>query len=217
MRYRMLRFGLAAAFVASMMVVQAGQALATAPTLAPTLLSPTNNADVGNANPTLSWSAVGGATMYRVQIATSNTFTSPIYNVETHALQATPQNLLPFTTLYWRVAGEDSSSNLGPWANAWQFTKSLSTTPVTLTPTNATTLVFPTDPVVFSWQPVAGAVSYTLQIGNSNTFTGYAVVDAMELPDLMAGHAPAGKPRRRRGRSDGHGLFVESRSGGRHV
>ena len=171
MRHRMFRLGLAAAFVASMTVVQAGQALATAPTLAPTLLSPTNSSDVGNANPTLSWSAVGGATMYRVQIATTNTFSSTIYNQETHALQATPPTLLPFTTMYWRVAGEDASSNLGPWANAWQFTKSLSTTPVTLTPTNGQTLVFPTDPVVFSWQPVAGATSYTVQIGNSNTFT----------------------------------------------
>ncbi len=170
MRDRMWRLGLAAAFVASLLIVQAGQALATAPSSAPTIKSPVNGSNVGNANPTLSWAAVGNAVYYRVQISTIATFSSTIYDVETHALQATPPSLLPFTTLYWRVAGEDSSHATGPFSTA-SFTKSLSSAPVPLTPTNGGTLIFPTDPVVFSWQPVPGAVSYTLRVGNSSDFT----------------------------------------------
>ncbi len=170
MRDRMLRLGFAAAFVASLLIVQAGQALATAPSSAPTIKSPANGSNVGNANPTLSWGAVGNAVYYHVQISTSATYSSPIYDVETSALQATPPSLLPFSTLYWRVAGEDSSHALGPYATA-SFTKSLSSAPVTLTPTNGQTLVFPTNPILFSWQPVPGAISYTLQIGNSSDFT----------------------------------------------
>ena len=171
MRRQLPCLGLTTAIVVSLLMVQAGQALATAPTSAPTILSPVNGSSVGNGNPTLSWTAVGNAVRYRVQIATTLTFSSTIYSVDVTALQATPPTLLPFSTLYWRVAGEDGSSALGPYSVA-SFTKNISSAPVTVTPSNRQTLTFPTDPVVFSWQPVPGAVSYTLQVGNSSDFIG---------------------------------------------
>ena len=171
MRNRLPRLGLATVVVVSLLMVQAGQALATPPTSAPTIVSPVDGSSVGNANPTLSWKAVGNAVRYRVQISTSLSFASTIYSADVYALQATPPTLLPFSTLYWRVAGEDDGNVLGPWSAA-SFTKSISSAPVALTPTNGQTLTFPTNPVVFSWQPVPGAVSYTLQVGNSSDFIG---------------------------------------------
>jgi large repetitive protein len=171
MRHKISCLGIALGLVASLLMVSAGQVLATAPTSAPTILSPSDGSTVGAANPTLSWSAVGNAAKYRVQIATSLTFSSPIYSIETPGLTATPQSQLPFSQLYWRVAGEDSGGLTGPYTVA-SFSKTLGSAPTPLTPTNAQTLTFPTDPVVFSWLPVAGAVSYTIQIGNSSDFTG---------------------------------------------
>ena len=170
MSHRLSRLGFALAIAVSLLTVQAGRASATAPGSAPTIVSPVDGSSVG-ANPTLHWTAVGNAVRYRVQIATALTFSAPVYSVECTGLYATPQSLLPFGTLYWRVAGEDGSGNVGPYAQA-SFTISASTAPVTLTPTNGQTLTFPTNPVIFSWQPVPGATSYTVQVANSSSFVG---------------------------------------------
>jgi hypothetical protein len=173
MRHLFSRLCMVLAIVVSLLIVQAGAALATAPTAAPTILGPANGSSVGSVNPTLSWSPVSSAVRYNVQISTSALFSTTIYSVDTYALQATPPMLLPFQTLYWRVAGEDGGNVLGPYSAA-SFTKSVASAPAALTPTDKQVLTFPTDHLVFSWQPVAGAVSYTLQIGNSNDFIGAA-------------------------------------------
>ena len=171
MRHHLPRLGLAMAVVLSLLTAQTGHAVAAAPASAPTILSPADGSSVGNANPTLSWSAVPGAFRYRVQISATSSFSTTIYSADVFALQATDPNLLPFSTLYWRVAGEDEGSVVGPWSVA-SFTKTISSAPVTVTPTNNQTLTFPTDAVVFSWQPVPGATSYTIQVGNSADFIG---------------------------------------------
>jgi FKBP-type peptidyl-prolyl cis-trans isomerase 2 len=100
----------------------------------------------------------------------------------------TPPSILPFSTLYWRVAGEDGGV-VGPYA-VGSFTKSLSSAPTTLTPTNGQVLTFPTNPVVFSWQPVSGAVSYTVQVANNASLisaTQYQTYNtSLTLPDTQA-------------------------------
>jgi len=148
----------------------AGTALAVAPSSAPTIVSPTDGSSVG-ANPILSWASLTGAAKYRVQIATTIGFSSTLYNVDTFALQATPPSQLPFGQLYWRVAGLDSSNNIGPYAVA-SFTKLAGTAPVSISPTDGQTLHFPTDPVLLTWQPVPGATSYTVQVDNASDFVG---------------------------------------------
>ncbi len=171
MRHRTPRLGCAVVMVTSLLLAQAGQALATAPAGAPVILGPADGSSVGNSNPTLSWSGLTGAVRYKVQISTISSFSSTIYSQDTYALQVTPPAILPFATLYWRVAGEDGSGATGPYSVA-SFTKSVNTAPTPLTPTNGQTLVFPTDPAIFSWQPVPGAVSYVLQIDDASDFVG---------------------------------------------
>jgi hypothetical protein len=166
MGHRLSRLGFALAIAVSVLTTQAGSVLATAPAAAPIIVSPVNGSSVG-ANPTLNWQAVAGAARYRVQIATGPTFSAPIYSIETYGLYATPQSQLPFGTLYWRVAGEDGGGAVGPYSQV-SFTMTASTAPVTLTPTNGQTLTFPTNPIIFSWQPVPSATSYTLRIANSS-------------------------------------------------
>ena len=170
---RLFSVALSLGFAVSMLGVMPGAVLATAPSSAPTILSPANGSAVGSSNPTLSWAALSGATRYRVQVATASSFSSPLFNVDTFALQATPPTQLPFGTVYWRVAGMDDGNNVGPYTVA-SFTKVTGTAPVPVSPTNGQKLHFPTDPVLFTWQPVPGATSYTVQVGTSSDFIGAA-------------------------------------------
>ncbi len=89
---------------------------AAPPSGAPTLLAPAEGATVSS-NPILSWSAVSGAAKYRVQISTEPDFTPLTYNVDTVNRKATPPADLPLGLLYWRVAGTDGGSGIGPFTD----------------------------------------------------------------------------------------------------
>ncbi len=143
---------------------------AAAPPSAPTGLSPSSGATV-YANPVLSWSAVSGAARYRVQVSTAPDFSVITYAVDTQELRATPPTDLPLGTLYWRVAGMDGSSLLGPWADT-QFNKVWAAAPTPQYPPNLATLTFPTDALRFTWSALAGAASYELQVDDASDFIG---------------------------------------------
>ena len=141
---------------------------AVPPSGAPTLLNPTEGATVSS-NPILSWSAVTGAAKYRVQVSTELDFTPLVYNVDTVNRKATPPADLPLGLLYWRVAGTDGSSGIGPFTDG-TFTKEWGNAPVIDAPADGDTFNFPTEPVLFDWQPLAGAKSYTLEIDDDDQF-----------------------------------------------
>ena len=143
---------------------------AVAPSGAPTLQTPTAGQTVSS-NPTFSWTAVTGATKYRFQVSTSNTFTPLTYTVDTTNRKATPPADLPLGTLYWRVAGTDGAAGIGPFTNG-TFTKQWGTAPTILAPASVDTFDFPTEPVLFRWQPLAGAKSYTIEIDDAPDFIG---------------------------------------------
>jgi hypothetical protein len=141
---------------------------AVAPSGAPTLLNPTDGSTVSS-NPVFSWTAVTGAAKYRVQVSTQSDFSPLVYNVDTVNRKATPPADLPLGLLYWRVAGTDGSSGIGPFSEG-SFTKEWGTAPVIDAPANGDTFDFPTEPVLFDWQPLAGAKSYTLEIDDDDQF-----------------------------------------------
>ncbi len=147
-------------------------AFAVAPASPPTLIGPSDGLTV-SANPVLSWGTLAGATKYRVQVSTVSTFATTVYSVDTINVRATPPADLPLGTLYWRVAGMDSASNLGPYATR-EFTKAWGVAPTLTAPADLATLDFPSEPVLFSWQPLAGAKSYTLEIDDASDFIGAA-------------------------------------------
>jgi hypothetical protein len=168
----MRRFSIAfltAGFVISVLGASPGAVMAAAPTSSPTLISPSDGATVSS-NPVFNWTAVTGASKYRIEVSTSNTFNPIVWHVDTVALHATPPTQLPTGALWWHVAGMDASLNVGPYA-VDSFTRVQSTAPVPVGPTDGQTLHFPTDPTLFTWQPVAGATSYTIQISTTSIFT----------------------------------------------
>ncbi|MFL5681206.1 MAG: hypothetical protein ACJ77B_11465 [Chloroflexota bacterium] len=147
-----------------------GTVAAVAPSGTPSLLTPTEGQTVSS-NPTLTWTAVTGAVKYRVQISASSGFSPLVYNVDTTNRKATPPNDLPLGTLYWRVAATDGASGIGSFQEG-TFVKQWGTAPTLLAPADAATLDFPTEPVLFSWQPLAGASSYTLEVDDAADFIG---------------------------------------------
>jgi hypothetical protein len=168
--YRLARAILCAGFALSVMMIGPGATLAVAPSNAPTIVSPANGSNVGSTNPVLNWTSVAGATKYRVQVSAASDFSSLLYNSDTYSLHAAPTVQLPTGTVYWRVAGLDGSLNAGPSAQA-SFIKTQMAAPSLTSPIDGQTLHFPVDPLLFVWQPVAGATSYTLQVSNDSVFT----------------------------------------------
>ena len=126
---------------------------AAPPSGSPTLLSPTEGQTVSS-NPTFSWTSVGGAVKYRVQVSTSPAFSSFAYNVDTVNVKATPPADLPLGLLYWRVAATDGGSGIGSYTSG-TFTKEWGAAPTITSPDLVDTFDFPTQPVLFRWQPLA--------------------------------------------------------------
>jgi Tol biopolymer transport system component len=89
---------------------------------APTLVSPTNGATGIPLSPTLAWSAVAGATSYRLQVSNNPAFSSIV--LDQWNLSSTSQTVSGLSmsrTYYWRV----NATNEGPasdWSSVWKFT-----------------------------------------------------------------------------------------------
>ncbi|MBI4725980.1 SUMF1/EgtB/PvdO family nonheme iron enzyme [candidate division TA06 bacterium] len=91
------------------------------PPATPTLSTPANGAAGITTNPTLTWNASSGATSYTLQVSTSNTFGSFVYNQS--GLASTSQaigGLVCDTTYYWRVNASDSFGS-SSWSSVWNF------------------------------------------------------------------------------------------------
>lgn len=130
----------------------------------------------------LSWESTPGASAYKVEVATTPTFDSGtvIAGVETYAVSWVPTTVLSATearTLYWRVAAFSSGTSAtsrGSYSPAQGFDTDAMATPELVRPSSGATVNYPT-PVTFGWEPVPGAVSYTLQYSPDSSFPTEAV------------------------------------------
>jgi len=101
----------------------------TATPVAPTLLSPANDATV--AQPiTFDWSDVANATSYEIQIDDSKNFTAPLTFSQTVNVSQAIVTGLPAQRLFWRVRAFNSAGVAGPFSTSRRFTAlAASTTP----------------------------------------------------------------------------------------
>ena len=91
-----------------------------APAIAPTLISPVNNANsIAVAGTTLQWSSVTSATSYEYQFDDNSSFTSPATGT-TASLTVSTGNLLANSTYYWKARAVNASGN-SPWSVIWAF------------------------------------------------------------------------------------------------
>lgn len=135
----------------------------------PTLVTPGDGAVNISTSPTLIWNAVPGADTYRLQVSTSNTFATTVYNDSTRTNISQPVSGLTIgTTYYWRVNSKISGGT-SAYSTVWRFT--------TIAPPAAPVLVAPvaaaqnqaTSPTL-SWLASTGASTYRLQVSTSISF-----------------------------------------------
>ena len=154
---------------------------ASAPELAVSLATPTDSSEVNSLNPVLSWSGLGGATSYRLQVASDSNFqelvidatnlTDVVYNVPSG-------KLVNDRTYYWRVNG--SKGNLtSTWSSAWRF-KTPSGKPAPPPPSSKAAIQII---VTLDGSEWSGGVNY--RITGPESFSGTSVPHAFR--DLPAG------------------------------
>lgn len=96
--------------------------LLSPPTVAPTLLSPTNNSIDAVITPLLDWQILAGATQYEYQLAYDNLFANLVLSgtTSTDKFQVTSP-LIVDQQYYWRVKGNNTCGN-GVWSSVFTFT-----------------------------------------------------------------------------------------------
>lgn len=150
------------------------QAQAVAPTVAPETVSPSTYAVVPP-TPVFSWLPVTGAVKYRFQASISASFPAssptPLYDVITYGLHASPPSALPAGPAYWRVAAMDASGLAGPFSGTVPFVVDTAVSPAPTAPADGATLSYPSQPPVLKWQPLAGAKTYTVEVDDAVDFT----------------------------------------------
>jgi len=152
------------------------------PPVIPTLVSPTNGT-TGLANPvTLTWNASASAVGYLVAVSTDTAFSTA--NVLTFTTSATKQALPQLkagTVYYWRVRAIGStaiSTIMSDWSTVWAFTIAVVSPPK---PPAIPALISPANmangiarPVNLTWNAVASAACYLVQVSTANSFTASA-------------------------------------------
>jgi hypothetical protein len=173
---------------------QASTEPVSAPLPAPSIVGPD---DSGLAYPhpvrkpvKLDWAPVSGATGYRVEVGTDDTWSDdPVFTQDVFASEDTLPLWLPNATYAWRVAALQGSA-VGHWSSESgqahsdpTFTTGWRSTP---TPNTVTTpfVGYPT----FSWSPVTEASGYELQV-STDPFD-FAPVSTAPSPDTTASPAP---------------------------
>ena len=139
----------------------------------PVLSSPASGSTGLSTSPTLTWNASSGATSYALQVSTSSSFSSYIYNQ--NGLTSTSQavsGLSSSTVYYWRVQATNSYGS-SAWSLVWNFTTtgSAPSTPILSTPASGSTGIS-TGPSL-AWNSSSGATSYALQVSTSSSFSSY--------------------------------------------
>lgn len=143
--------------------------------------------------PEFKWTAVEGATSYRLQVSGDTAFTTYAVNITTPNTSYTPTNVAVFPEgeWFWRVRVE-APAPIGEYSSVWSFTKqwaSGTNYPILNSPDYDATVDFYDSPM-FSWEPVMGAAEYKLQISASSD--GWASPD-FSVTTLATAHQPTAK------------------------
>jgi hypothetical protein len=130
---------------------------------APALSAPSNGAIVSAATPIpLAWSSVGGATSYELQVLSGATVV-----VDQPGLISTtwniPNGLLATGAYTWKVRAIGPAGP-SPYSGAFGLNvPAASTAPVLVSPSNGSS-VSSTANITLTWDPVAGATAYAVQV-----------------------------------------------------
>lgn len=153
------------------------------------LASPPDHATNQLTTLTLRWHPALVAASYEVQLSTDSLFSSlqaQITNVTDTSVQVGP--LINQTTYFWRVRATNAAGST-PFAGAWSFRTFLGSPALKSPPNNAVRR--PIAPVL-SWNTVATATMYRLQVSRDSAFTPGQLLRDTTLTDTTI--SPAGLP-----------------------
>lgn len=121
--------------------------------------------------PYFQWAPQLFAVKYNVEVYknadTTYSTSNKVANATTKVAAWAPTSALPSGTYAWRVQRLDADGLQGPWTDGGTFTIALPA-PVLASPANGS---FTGSNLVFSWNPVAGAVAYMFEASTSTSFT----------------------------------------------
>jgi hypothetical protein len=135
----------------------------------PPLVAPANDATI--TVPTMEWSAVDGASYYKIELSTAETFIPVVATYTTHNLRITPLDALSPGVYYWRVSGVDAGGHAGDYSHR-RFTFDALPGGTELVPQlgdPAHEATIDTDPT-FTWSLVTGADHYRLVVSKYADF-----------------------------------------------
>lgn len=160
-------------------IVAFGLTLAVmAPTSATPSGSPTGMGSTGTSIPTLTWNRMAGATEYQVQGSDSDSFSSLVFDQTTNNASYVPTRRFKSGPLYWRVRATDGQG-WGPYSPAAVFNVAVVAPPANLTVSGGQSTSPPVKPPIARWNPVPGAVSYTLQVDDEGDEVGATSYDTI--------------------------------------
>jgi hypothetical protein len=121
----------------------------------------------------LTWSPVPGAVSYVVEIATNPTFTKVARRIATDQPMVAPDVLLPDGGFWWRVSAFDAAGTKGASSQVARFAKAwpseVTGGVLAATPNGPNTTQIQLNPYL-SWNPVAGATYYEVQVAPADQF-----------------------------------------------
>lgn len=145
---------------------------------APTLVSPADGATGIPTSPTLNWNPSSGATSYRLQVSTSNTFSSTV--VDDSTITGTSKQIGPLansTPYFWRVNAKNAAGS-SPFSAARNFTTIVAApaAPTPISPDNNSN----NQPlsVALQWSAVSSADFYRVQLATNQNFSPTLVDDS---------------------------------------
>ena len=156
--------------------------LQTPPPYPPILSLPPWNAVDQEQALTMVWHKADGATVYQLQMATSDTFKTCFIDVNDLIDTVYPvTGLAKATTWYWRVRAI-SDVDTGRWSSIGKFTTyyDAPAAPVARIPADGAVGVSLSTPV--SWSASIGATTYNLQVSESSSFT-LSIIDTTGITD----------------------------------
>lgn len=132
--------------------------------LAAALLTPANGQSLtGTTSPTLSWGPAGFASSYRLQVSSASDFSTLLVDVPTSSLTYTvPALFQGDQPYYWRVQSINTNDTTFSAERSFYLASAATGAP-TLNAAN-------TVPILLTWNHVAGATGYWVQMSRSTAF-----------------------------------------------
>ena len=142
--------------------------------LAPTLLSPLNNASGLPTTVTVRWSQVAFATSYGLQVSTDSSFASGVLLDDQNVLDTLKvlAGIPNGTAVYWRVRSRSGSATSG-YTTPWRFNTVVGS-PVLASPLNGAGSQPPG--AMLRWHSVTGGTRYALQVARDPGFGPSSIV-----------------------------------------